>query len=97
MTVRSYSARCGGRAAQLSACLELMISFCVTQQGDKELRQGRRFSKAREPIVEQKDRQRVRALYQVLPSHARLLQSSLPPTFCPHHPRMIVQSGTSQL
>src|SRR5437667_12083896 len=30
-------------------------------------------------------------------SRVRLLQSSLPPTFCLHHPRTIVQNGTSQV
>ncbi len=35
-------------------------------------------------------------LYRIPSSRVRLLQSSLPPTFCPHHRRMIVQTGTSQ-
>ena len=42
-------------------------------------------------------RDELTALYQILSSRVRLLQSSLPPTFCFHHPRMIVQNGTSQV
>src|SRR5438132_12086810 len=37
------------------------------------------------------------ALYQIPSSRVRLLQPSLPPTFCLHYPRMIVQNGMSQV
>src|SRR5207302_10980489 len=42
-------------------------------------------------------REELTARYQIPSSRVRLLQSSLPPTFCLHHPRTIVQNGTSQV